>query len=70
MTPQQKVQSECEAVLALLKHRYGNRLTPEMMGALKGSVEAVVKTILPVRSVALANGDAPLLGFTPYRKEG
>ncbi|MFA5027617.1 MAG: hypothetical protein WC713_07035 [Candidatus Methylomirabilota bacterium] len=71
MDQEQEVQAECEALLALLTRRYGDRLTPEMLDGLRGSVEAVVKrTIMPVRSVPLANGDAPLLGFAPCRKEG
>ena len=39
-------------------------LTP---GELDG---AVVKTVAAVRSVTLANGDAPLFGFAPVRKDG
>jgi len=64
------IQAECEAVFDLLKHRYGDRLTPEMSDGLRGAVEAVVKTVEAVRSVKLENGDAPLTGFTPVRKEG
>ncbi|MBP1777753.1 MAG: hypothetical protein H6Q86_3763 [candidate division NC10 bacterium] len=60
---------ECEAAFDLLIRRYGERLTPEMVDGLRGSVEAVVKTVAAVRSVKLANGDAPLLGFAPVRKE-
>jgi hypothetical protein len=41
-----------------------------MVDGLRGSVEAVVKTVAAVRSVTLANGDAPLLGFAPVRKDG
>lgn len=69
MSKEQGVQMECEATFDLLMHRYGDRLTPEMVDGLRGSVEAVVKTVVAVRSVKLENGDAPLLGFTPFRKE-
>jgi len=41
-----------------------------MVDGLRGSVEAVVKTVAAVRSVTLANGDAPLFGFAPVRKDG
>jgi hypothetical protein len=50
--------------------RYGDRLTPDMVDGLRGSVEAVVKTVAAVRSVPLAHGDAPLFGFAPVRKDG
>jgi hypothetical protein len=65
-----EIQGECEATVDLLMRRYGDRLTPDMVDGLRGSVEAVVKTVAAVRSVPLANGDAPLLGFAPVRKDG
>jgi hypothetical protein len=64
------MQMECEAAFDLLMRRYGDRLTPEMVEGLRGSVEAVVKTVAALRSVRLENGDAPLVGFAPARKEG
>jgi hypothetical protein len=69
VSQEQGLRVECEAAFDLLMHRYGDRLTPEMVDGLRGSVEAVVKTVAAVRSVKLENGDAPLLGFTPVRKE-
>jgi len=69
VSQEQGVQVECEAAFDLLMQRYGDRLTPEMVDGLRGSVEAVVKTVAAVRSVKLANGDAPLLGFAPVHKE-
>jgi hypothetical protein len=41
-----------------------------MADGLRGAVESVVKTVAAVRSVKLENGDAPLIGFTPIRREG
>ena len=70
MSQEQEIQVECEAAFDLLMRRYGDRLTPDMVDGLRGSVEAVVKTVAAVRSVTLANGDAPLLGFAPVRKDG
>jgi hypothetical protein len=66
----QRIQLECEAAFDLLMRRYGDRLTPEMADGLRGSVEAVVKTVAAVRSVRLENGEAPLVCFAPVRKEG
>ena len=70
MSQEQEFQLECEAAFNLLMRRYGDRVTPDMVDGLRGSVEAVVKTVAAVRSVTLANGDAPLLGFAPVRKDG
>ena len=70
MSEEQEIQRECEAALALLMHRYGERLTPEMREGLRGSVETVVKTVAAVRSVRLENGDAPLGGFAPLKGDG
>ena len=71
MAPEdQRIQRECEAAFDLLMRRYGDRLTPEMVEGLRGSVEAVVKTAAALRSVRLENGEAPLVGFTPCTEEG
>ena len=70
MSEEQRIQMECEAAFDMLMRRYGDRLTPEMVGGLRGSVETVVKTVAAVRSVRLENGDAPLVCFAPLRKEG
>jgi hypothetical protein len=66
----QRVQTESEAAFDLLMRRYGDRLTPEMVEGLRGSVEAVAKTVAALQSVRLGNGNAPLVGFAPLRKEG
>ncbi len=70
MSEDQRMQTECEAAFDLLMRRYGDRLTPEMVEGLRGSVEAVEKTVVALRSVRLENGDAPLVGFAPVRREG
>jgi hypothetical protein len=70
VSQEQEFQLESEAAFNLLMRRYGDRLTPDMVDGLRGSVEAVVKTVAAVRSVTLANGDAPLVGFAPFRKDG
>ncbi len=70
MSGEQSLQRECEAAFELLRRRYGERLTPEMLEGVRGAVQSVVKTMAAVRSVRLANGDAPLAGFAPIRREG
>ena len=70
MSDEQSLRQECEATLEFLRRRYGDRLTPGMVEDLRGAVETVVKTVAAVRSVRLENGDAPLTGFAPVRREG
>lgn len=69
MSDEPKIPMECGAAFDLLMRRYGDRLTPEMVDGLRGTVEAVVRTVAALRSVNLDNGSAPLLGFAPLRKE-
>ena len=70
MTDEQEFRQECEAAFDLLMRRYGNRLSSEMVDGLRGSVEAVVRTVRTLRSIKLQNGDAPLVVFAHVREEG
>jgi hypothetical protein len=70
VSQERAIQEECDAAFDLLMRRYGDRLTPEMAEGLRGAVQAVAKTVAAVRSVRLENGEAPLTGFAPVRKEG
>ncbi len=70
MSDEQRIRMECETALELLRRRYGDRLTPEMADGIRGAVETVLKTVAALREVRLGNGDAPLLGFAPLRKDG
>ncbi len=70
MSEDQGIQKESEAAFERLMRRYGDRLSPEMAEGLRGSVEAVVKTVAAVRAVRLENSEAPLTGFAPVKDEG
>ncbi len=65
MDMDQKLEVEAADAFEWLMHRYGDRIAPDMEPGLRTSVEGVVKTVVAVRKVPLANGEAPLLGFTP-----
>ena len=69
MNDEQRIQQESGAAFDFLMRRYGDRLSPEMADELRGCVEAVVKTVAALRSARLENGEAPLVGFAPVRKE-
>ena len=60
---------DVDALLALLKGRYGGRLTDEQLEELSKSVEAASGRAVQMRSVPLDNGDEPAFVFTPFRGE-
>lgn len=49
--------AEAEVLFALVRQRYGDRLTPEQLDDLRKGVEAAVETARAVRAVRLDNGD-------------
>jgi hypothetical protein len=60
---------ETDLRLALVRRRYGNRLSPEQLAALRGIVRAIVDHAAALRSVRLTNADEPLQRFTPFRAD-
>ena len=61
--------SEVDALVELLKGRYGDRLTDEQLSELRKAVEAASERAAQMRSVPLGNGDEPAFVFTPFRGE-
>jgi hypothetical protein len=53
--------SEADLLFALVRERYGTRLTPEELEAVRAGVSAVVDGARALRSVRLDNADGPLL---------
>jgi hypothetical protein len=53
--------SEVELLFALVRTRYGDRLTPEELEAVRTGVAAVVEGVRALRAVRLDNADGPLL---------
>jgi hypothetical protein len=60
---------ETDLRLALVRRRYGNRLSPEQLAALHGMVRAIVDHAAALRAVRLTNADEPLQRFTPFRAD-
>jgi hypothetical protein len=60
---------ETDLRLALVRRRYGNRLSPEQLAALRGVVRAIVDHAAALRAVRLTNADEPLQRFTPFRAD-
>jgi hypothetical protein len=60
-------EAEVEALVALLRARYGARLTGEQLAELRDQVTSQVARARALRAVRLANSDEPAQSFTPYR---
>ena len=58
--------SEVDLRLALVRHRYGGRLSPEQIDDLRRAVEAIVEQAAALGTVRLANSDEPLARFEPF----
>jgi len=61
--------AETDALFALIRERYGDRLTPEQLDELKKGVEATAQAMRALRAVKLRNADEPFPPFVPYRKD-
>ena len=57
--------SEVELLFALVRERYGDRLTPEQVEAVRAGVRAMVEGARALRAVRLGNADGPLLPVLP-----
>jgi len=57
--------SEVELLFALVRERYGSRLTPEELEAVRTGVAAIVEGARALRAVRLDNADGPLLPLPP-----
>jgi hypothetical protein len=53
--------SEVELLFALVRERYGDRLTPEQLEAVRTGVAAIVDGARALRAVRLDNADGPVL---------
>jgi hypothetical protein len=68
-SPRFPAASEVELRLALIRERYGDRLTPEQVEELRKTLEVQVDNARALRAVPLTNADEPYPPFAPYRAE-
>jgi hypothetical protein len=61
MDDQEAARGEAELLFALVRERYGGRLTPEELEAVRKGVATIVEGAQALRAVRLDNADAPLL---------
>ena len=59
--------AEVERLFALVRQRYGDRLTPAQLDEVRKGVEGVVLAARALRAVRLENRDEPFPPFVPYR---
>jgi hypothetical protein len=69
MSPPARDPGEVDLLHALVRHRYGDRLTAEQLAALRQAIEAIADLGAAVRAVPLTNADEPLAPFTPFRAD-
>ena len=66
MTDPEAGRTEAEILFALVRERYGSRLSPEELEAVRAGVTAIVEGVRALRAVPLENADGPLLPLRPY----
>ena len=69
MSDADAVRAEVEAMLALVRERYGSRLDTEQLAGVRTAIEAIVQASRALRAVRLTNGDEPAQPFAAYRAE-
>ena len=61
--------AEVEALFALVRRRYGARLTEAELDGVRKGVQGVVEGGRALRAVRLGNADEPFQPFAPYRDD-
>jgi len=69
MSDADAVRAEVEAMLALVRERYGSRLDADQLAGVRTAIEAIVQASRALRAVRLANADEPAQPFAVYRAE-
>jgi hypothetical protein len=61
------LEDEVDALLALVRQRYGSRLTAAELDGVRQGIEGIVKMVGALRAVRLRNADEPFPPFVPFR---
>ena len=69
MSETEAVRAEVEAMLTLVRQRYGDRLAPDELEAVRTAVEGLVQAARALRAVRLTNADEPGQPFAAYRAD-
>jgi hypothetical protein len=63
------IRREVETMLALVRERYGSRLSPDELAGERTAIEGIVQAAHALRAVRLGNGEEPGQAFAAYRAE-
>jgi hypothetical protein len=69
MTDPDRQARETDLRLALIRERYGDRLTTEQLDVLRKAVGAIVEAAVALRAITLSNADEPGQRFSAYRAD-
>jgi hypothetical protein len=69
MSEAEEVRAEVEALLALVRERYGSRLDTEQLAGVRTAIEGIVQAARALRAVRLTHADEPAQPFAAYRGE-
>ena len=69
MSETEAVRAEVEVMFALVRERYGDRLAPDELEAVRTAVEGLVQAARALRAVRLTNADEPGQPFAAYRAD-
>ena len=61
--------AEVDAMFALVRRRYGARLTAEELDGVRKAVQGLVEGARALRAVRLGNADEPFQPFAPFRAD-
>ena len=62
--------AEVEALFALVRARYGERVDAAQLAELRGIVASAVERARALRAIRLKNSDEPAQPFAPFRADG
>lgn len=65
----ERAEAEAEALFALVRARYGERLTEAQLAELRGIVASTVERAHALRAIRLKNSDEPAQPFAPFRAD-
>ncbi|MFI5373163.1 MAG: hypothetical protein ACHQ8D_00835 [Candidatus Rokuibacteriota bacterium] len=67
MSEPEAIRAEVDTMLALVRERYGSRLSAEELDGIRTAIEGIVQAAHALRAVRLTNADEPGQSFAAYR---
>jgi hypothetical protein len=67
MSAPEAIRAEVDTMLALVRERYGSRLSAAELDGIRTAIEGIVQAAHALRAVRLTNADEPGQPFAAYR---